>query len=275
MVCRHGYSSSVRSVTRIQLPRMVFLLAGEGARSIVAALSGTPVWLANLRQAARLAALCNGKFMTQSNARLLDRRPARPLGSTCWRGRVASSSSTCSALASTPNRNCFLWTSNPASRGRAWEQSLTWSPLRRPSPLRHAMSSVELVSPRTGSRFFKLRPRGALIRLASHCAVGRACSGPRADHGLSPDGKEIIIPRMVSSMTDENPFSCLSQWVLSLCRASLTRKGLCNAQKPSESPGQVPTFLRLLCWPRASIWNHSLAVVEVGCKYRKILTDCH
>ena len=83
---------------------------------------------------------------------------------------------------------------------------------------------------------------------------------------FSPDGKEIIVPRMVSSLTDEKPLRWdVHNVLLSFVSRELDTEGVFKqSRKDVGIPRcKIPTFLRLSDWPRVHLWNSSLAVVEV------------
>jgi hypothetical protein len=75
---------------------------------------------------------------------------------------------------------------------------------------------------------------------------------------FSPDAREIVVPRMISSMTDEKPLRWpVNNGVLGFVRRERDAKGEFKRSRAEISIPRcvVPTFLRLADWPRIHIWN--------------------
>jgi hypothetical protein len=255
-------------------------MGAPGARSIVAALSGTPVKLAELPTDPLVQMLMASRFKEEKPVGLKVIAPVFLIGSLFGPlGATAAAEShrviVLDLLSPRLNANSKLLLVDIES-GKV-------------------LAQVELGdSPQVG-----LSPKGDLLAVTTRSVVGgvgqpqnkleifQTSDLKRLESGLlppgcgptvfqqppavptmafSPDGREIIVPRMVSSLTDEKP----RRWyvhngVLSFVSRDLDSEGVFKqSRKDVGIPRcQVPTFLRLSDWPQVHVWNPSLGVVEV------------
>ncbi len=95
--------------------------------------------------------------------------------------------------------------------------------------------------------------------------IGFQRYAPLPTLAFSPDGKEIIVQRMESFLSDEKPFRWqVNNGLWGFVKRELDQEGTFKQSRPDV---KVPRcrhadFLKVSDWPRVYIWNPNLAVVE-------------